>query len=203
MSVTYSAVVQSPTIKALSPALSNTKPTPRAIIIKDPYKVYLYTTPEDHSRNCLTVAKESSVLHTILPLINHNQYIESILDPSSQVIAMPEAACHALALIYDPRICLCMQSANREVDKKLGLTCNVLILIRDIMLYVQFHIIRNPMYDVLLSWPFNLLVKSIIQNYSNEDQTIIIHNPNSRRIMTVPTFLHTICPSLDFSNLRI
>ena len=173
-------------MKTLTSTLSNAEPLPGAIIIKDPYKVYLCTAPEDRSSDCLTVAKESSVLRTILPLINHNQYVESVLDPSSQVIAMSEAACHVLALIYDPRIHLCMQSANLEVDETLGLTQNMLILIGDITLYVQFHIVRNPAYDVLLGRPFDIL--SIVWNYSNEDQTITIHDLNSGRIATVPTF---------------
>ena len=150
MPATYSAVVLSPTMKTLTPALSNAKPPPGAIIIEDPYEVYLCTAPEDCGSNCLTVTKESSALRTILPLINHNQYIESILNPGSQVIAMLEAVCHALALIYDPRIRLHMQSANREVDETLGLARNVPILIGDITLYVQFHIIWNLAYDVLL-----------------------------------------------------
>ena len=43
-----------------------------------------------------------------------------------------------------------MQLANREVDKTLGLARNVPILVRDITLYIQFHIVQNPAYDVLL-----------------------------------------------------
>ena len=150
MPATYSAAVLSPTMKTLTPALSNAKPLPGAIIIEDPYEVYLRTAPEDHSSDCLTIAKESSALHTILPLINHNQYVESVLDPGSQVITMSEAGCHVLALIYDPRIHLRMQSANCEVDETLGLTHNMPILVGDIMLYVQFHIVQNPAYDILL-----------------------------------------------------
>ena len=174
----------------------------------DPYKVYLHTTPENHSSDCLTVTKESSALCTILPLINHNQYVKLVLNPGSQVITMSEAACHALGFIYNPRIHLHMQLANCEVDKTLGLTCNMPILIGDIMLYVQFHIICNPAYNVLLGRPFDTLVKSIVQNYSNEDQTIMIHNLNSGRIVMVPTFLHgthpcTTHPSPDFCNFRI
>ena len=101
-----------------------------------------------------------------------------------------------------------MQSANREVDETLGLARNVLILVGDIMLYVQFHIVRNLAYNVLLDRPFNILVESIIQNYSNEDQTITIHDPNSGRIATVPTFPHgthpqTAHPSPDFCDSRI
>ena len=188
MPATYSAVVLSPTMKTLTPTVSNAEPPPRAIIIEDPYKVYLCTALEDCSSDCLTIAKESSALRTILLLINHNQYIESVLNPSSQVITMSEAVCHALAPIYSPHICLCMQSENCEVDKTLGLTRNVPILVGDIMLYVQFHIIRIPAYNVLLGRPFDILVESIVWNYSNEDQTITIHDLNSRRIMTVPTF---------------
>ena len=70
MPATYSAVVQSLMMKALTPALSNAEPPPRAIIIKDPYEVYLHTTPEDRNPNCLTVAKDSSALYTILPTIS-------------------------------------------------------------------------------------------------------------------------------------
>ena len=133
MPATYSAVVLSPTVKTLTLTLSNAEPPPRAIIIEDPYEVYLCTAPEDHSSDCLTVAKELSALCTILLLINHNQYIESVLDPGSQVIAMLEATCHALALIYNPCIHLHMQLANREVDETLGLAHNVPILVGVIM----------------------------------------------------------------------
>ena len=176
--------------------------------MEDPYKVYLHTTPEDHSPNCLTIAKESSALCTILLLINHNQYIELVLNPGSQVITMLEAVCHVLALIYNTCIHLCMQLSNHEVDETLGLTRNVLILVGDITLYIQFDIICNPAYDILLGRPFDILVESIVQNYSNEDQTIMIHDPNSSRITTVPTFpcgthLCTAHPSPDFCDSRI
>ena len=64
------------------------------------------------------------------------------------------------------------------------------------------------MYNVLLGRPFNILVKSIVWNYSNEDQTITIHNLNSGRIVTVATFPRgtqqcTARLSLDFCDLRI
>ena len=159
MPTTYSAAVLSPTMKTLTP----TEPPPGAIIIEDPYEVYLRTAPEDRSPDCLTVAKESSALWTILLLINHNQYVKSVLDPGSQVIAMLEATCHALALIYDPHIRLRMQSANREVDETLGLARNMPILVGDITLYIQFHIVWNPAYDVLLGRPFDILCESIVR----------------------------------------
>ena len=116
---------------------------------------------------------------------------------------MLEATCHALALIYNPHIRLRMQSANCEVDETLGLARNIPILVGDITLYIQFHIIQNLAYDILLGRPFDILVESIIRNYSNEDQTITIHNVNSGRIAMVPTFPRTARPSPDFCDSRI
>ena len=83
MPATYSAAVLSLTMKTLTPALSNAEPLPGAIVIEDPYEVYLHTTPEDRGSDCLTVTKELSALCTILLLINHNQYVKSVLNPSS------------------------------------------------------------------------------------------------------------------------
>ena len=73
MPATYSTAVLSPMMKTLTPTLSNAKPPPGAIIIEDPYEVYLCTALEDRGSDCLTIAKELSALRTILPLINHNQ----------------------------------------------------------------------------------------------------------------------------------
>jgi len=71
------------------------------------------------------VAKESSALQSIHPLVDHQQHVEAILDPGSQIIAMAEDICFDLRLAYDPTIVLNMQSANGEVDQSLGLAHNV------------------------------------------------------------------------------
>ena len=154
------------------------------------------------------VIKELLSLHTILPLVNHNFYVKSNFEPGSQVISMSEEACHALSLIYDPQLRLQMQSANSEVDETLGLAQNIPMLLGEITFYIQFHVIHNPMYDILLGRLFDMLLESIICNYKNEDQTITIHDPNSRRTAAVPTFVHsthlqTCCQAPDFCNSRI
>ena len=51
--------------------------------------------------------------------------------------------------------------------------------IGDIMLYVQIHIIRSPAYDILLGRPFDVLTESVVRNFTNEDQTITIFDPNT------------------------
>ena len=121
---------------------------------------------------------------------------------------MSKEACHALGLIYDPWLRLSMQSMNGEVDETLGLVRNVPMLLGEIMFYVQFHVICNPVYNILLGRPFDVLLESIVRNYKNEDQTITIHDPNSGKTTTVPTFmcgthLHTCRQALDFCDSRI
>jgi len=94
----------------------------------------------------------------------------------------------SLRLIYDdPTIVLNMQSMNGKVDQSLGLARNVPMHIGDITLYIQIHVIRSPAYDILLGRPFDILTKSIVQNYVNKDQTITIRDPNSGHITTIPT----------------
>ena len=208
MPAAYQSAVYSSMLDNQTRTYSNAKPPPGSTIIKDPYEIFLSTAPVGRRPNLLTIAKETSALRSILPLINHHLFVESILDPGSQVISMAEEVCHSLGLTYDPEVKLSMQSANGEIDETLGLAQNVPIQISMITLYLQFHIVRNPTYDILLGRPFDVLVESIIRNFENESQTVTIHDPNTGKTATVPTFVrrthpHTCRPSPDFCDLRI
>ncbi|KAJ7123500.1 hypothetical protein C8R44DRAFT_620952 [Mycena epipterygia] len=157
---------------------------PGAFVIPDPYAVYYDAGPIPDD---LVVSMESSSIRSIVPIIDNQQQVECIIDGGSQIIAMSESVCHELALSYDPRIVLRMQSANKSVSPSLGLARNVPFRIGDITLYLQVHIVRNPAYDVLLGRPFDVLTQSIIRNFTNEDQTITICDPNTGKLATVPT----------------
>jgi hypothetical protein len=162
-------------------------PPPGSLIIPDPYETYLKTLPIGAIPDRLIVAKESSALRSIFPLVDHQRHVEAILDPGSQIIAMAEEVCFDLGLAYDPSVILNMQSANGEVDQSLGLARNVPVQIGEITLYVQIHIIRSPAYDILLGRPFDILTESVVRNFSNEEQTVTIFDPNSGRRATIPT----------------
>ncbi|KAF7301290.1 hypothetical protein MIND_00694000 [Mycena indigotica] len=135
----------------------------------------------------LITSAETTAIRCILPIVDNQEYVESIVDPGSQICAMSEALCHRLALQYDPTIVLQMQSANGAITPSLGVARNVAFTLRDIVLYLQVHIVRNPAYDVLLGRPFDVLTQSVVHNYSNNDQTITIRDPNTGRTATVPT----------------
>lgn len=158
-----------------------------ALVIPDPYEVYLGTLSPGEIPERLKVAKSSHALRSVYLFVGNTEYVESIIDPGSQIIAMSEAVCHDLGLAYDPSITLDMQSANGEVDQSLGLARNVPCKVADITLFLQMHVIKSPAYDILLGRPFDVLTESIVKNYANEDQTITICDPNSRRRATIPT----------------
>ncbi|KAF7327261.1 Integrase catalytic domain-containing protein [Mycena kentingensis (nom. inval.)] len=164
-------------------ARSRTPPTD-ALIAPDPL-VALY----DQGRlpQGLVASAETKAIRCILPVVDHQEHIESIVDPGSQICAMSEAVCHRLAIPYDPTVVLQMQSANGAITPSLGLARNVAFQIRDITLYLQMHVVRNPAYDILLGRPFDVLTQSVVHNYGNDDQTLTLLDPNTGSTVTVPT----------------
>ena len=158
-------------------------------IIDNLYEAYLRENAGNINPNDpnTVVATESSALHAILSTVDGQDKVEAILDPGCQIVAMSEEVCNALALHYDPIIQLNMMSANDGIDQSLGLARNVLFLIGDIILYLQIHVLRNLAYDILLGWPFNVLTRSVVWNYLDENQTITILDLNTGKKATVLT----------------
>ncbi|KAF7306228.1 hypothetical protein MIND_00413400 [Mycena indigotica] len=111
---------------------------PNAFVVPDPFETFYAAgeMPKD-----LVVSLESSAIRSILPIVDNRLRIESILDGGSQIIAMSDAVCHELGLVYDPTIVLQMQSANGSVNPSLGLARNVPFGIGDITLYLQISMI--------------------------------------------------------------
>ena len=161
-----------------------------ATIVADPIEEYYQSLKPGEEPNIdrLTVAKESTAIRSITALIDNTLKKECTVDPGCQVIAMSEKTCHSLALAYDPKIRLNMESANGSFDWSLGLARNVPFLIGTITLYLQVHVIRSPSYQILLGRPFDVLTESVVRNFQNEDQTITITDPNTGAQCTIPTF---------------
>jgi len=157
-------------------------------IIPDPYEIYLNTLAPDEVPKRIVVARESHALRSVNLKVGKTSLVEAILDGGCQVVAMSEAVCHEVGVAYDPSIRLEMQSANGELDLSLGLARNIPCRLGDITLFLQMHVIRSPAYDILLGRPFDVLTASTIRNFTNEDQTITISDPNTGRMSTVPTF---------------
>jgi hypothetical protein len=169
---------------------NRTPPPHGAIIVPDPIERYYRSLKpgQEPDPERLNTAKESCAVRSIFAVVDSTRRKECILDPGSQIIAMSEDVCHELSLIYDPMIRLNMQSANGTTDWSLGLARNVPFTIGAITLYMQVHVIGSPAYDILLGRPFDILTESIVRNFSNEDQTVTITDPNTGQRHTIPTF---------------
>ncbi len=159
-------------------------PPEGSFVVQDPYEARIKKGEKIGPLKC---AAESIALRSILPIVDHQLKVECIIDPGSQVISMSETVCHRLGLTYDPTVIIDMQSANGTLNSSLGLARNVAFLFGDITLYLQVHVIRQSVYDILLGRPFDTLTQSIVRNYENQDQTITIHDPNTGKTATIPT----------------
>jgi hypothetical protein len=121
-----------------------------SIIVPDPYETYISSLEPGQIMQPFIIAKESHGIRSIYMNINGKRNIESVVDPGSSIIAMSEDVCHELGLVYDPKICLPMQSANGGIDETLGLAHNVPCDLGLIILYMQIHIVHDPTYNILL-----------------------------------------------------
>ncbi|KAH7917941.1 hypothetical protein BV22DRAFT_1025456, partial [Leucogyrophana mollusca] len=164
------------------------QPVPEgATVIPDPIEMSMQDSSSPNYGKMVTVGMESLPLRSILPIVDNQMQVECILDPGSQIVAMAEEVCLKLALPYDPSVVLNMQSANGEVDQSLGLARNVPFCIGDITVYLQVHVLRKPVYQILLGRPFDILMASIVRNFDTTEQTITIQDPNTGRTATLPT----------------
>lgn len=49
----------------------------------------------------------------------------------------------------------------------------------EITVYLQLHVVENALYEVLLGRPFDVLMKSHVQSFEDEDQVITVTCPNT------------------------
>jgi hypothetical protein len=135
----------------------------------------------------LLIAKESHLLRAITPKIEGLHKVECILDSGSQIVSISKVVWQMLNRELNPCWKFTLQSANGSRNKSLGLVENLELKIGSMKLHVQAHVIRNPAYDILLGRPFDILTALHIKNYRNKLQTITITNPNSGKMVSIPT----------------
>lgn len=135
----------------------------------------------------LIVAMESHTLRAITPKIEGLHEVECLLDSGSQIVSISEAVWRTLNRELNPNWVITMQSANGSRNASLGIIENLELEIGGMKLHVQAHVIRNPAYDVLLGRPFDVLTASQIKNYRDETQTLTLTDPNSGKVVTLPT----------------
>ncbi|THU75871.1 hypothetical protein K435DRAFT_706213, partial [Dendrothele bispora CBS 962.96] len=160
-----------------------------AIVHRDIVEQFLKDRPEERGKKIIIVGKPSDDLRVTYPIINgSNQMVECIMDNGSQIVSMDTRVASGLHLSWDPDVVIHMQSANGNLNETKGLARNVPFKFGDLVVYLQVHVIDNCPYELLVGRPFDVLCETTIQNTQTGDQFITIHDPNSDRRCTIPTY---------------
>jgi hypothetical protein len=159
-----------------------------AYVVGDVVLQYLESLAPNETPKQVVIAQDSQGLRCLYPLVNGRLHIESLGDSGSQIVSISQAKAEKAGLVWDPDIVIYMQSANKGLEKSLGLARNVPFLFGDMTVLLQVHVIREPAYDLLLGRPFDTLLQTQIQNFPDGRQTIIITDPVSKRKLAIPTF---------------
>jgi hypothetical protein len=167
-----------------------------ALVVSDPVVQYFEELVEGEVPKKIVVVTESSSLRALHPIINGNGMEEALLDGGSQIVSMAKDVAVRLKVPWNPEIVIHMQSANRQLEKMLGLARNVPFLFGDITVYLQVHIINNPAYKVLLGRPFDTVCESEVKNSRDGDQLITITDPNTGQRCTLPTYMRGQRPEI-------
>jgi hypothetical protein len=155
--------------------------TKGSVVVSDPVMQYLNTfAPGEQPKSVVVkVAAESLALRTVYPLINGVGEVESLLDGGSQIVSMSRAVATALQVTWDPDITVHMESANKSLEKTLGLAKNVPFVFGPITVYLQVHVIEKVSYKVLLGRPFDTITESEVKNSKDGSQTLTLTDLNT------------------------
>ena len=150
-----------------------------SIVVSDPVMQYLNTLAPGEEPKSVIVAAESHALRSVYPLINGVSEVESLLDPGSQIVSMSKSVATTLQVPWDPDITVHMESANKALEKTLGLAKNVPFVFGPITVYLQVHVIEKVAYRVLLGRPFDTITESEIKNSMDGSQSLTLTDLNT------------------------
>jgi hypothetical protein len=150
-----------------------------SVVVHDPVMQYLNTLRPGEKPKSVVVAAESLALRTVYPLINGVGEVESLLDPGSQIVSMSREVATALQVTWDPDIVVHMESANKTLERTLGLAKNVPFVFGPITVYLQVHVIEKVAYKVLLGRPFDTITESEVKNSKDGSQSLTLTDLNT------------------------
>jgi hypothetical protein len=150
-----------------------------SVVVSDPVMQYLNALRPGEKPKSVVVAAESHALRTVYPLINGVGEVESLLDPGSQIVSMSREVATTLQVSWDPDIIVHMESANKSLERTLGLAKNVPFVFGPITVYLQVHVIEKVAYRVLLGRPFDTITESEVKNSKDGSQSLTLTDLNT------------------------
>jgi hypothetical protein len=136
--------------------------SPRCMITTDIVLMYYSMLDIGQLPKQIYGSMESVSLQVLLPFVAGSEKVECVLDIWSQIVSIAKTLAECLGVVWDPDVHIYMQSANRQLKESEGLAHNVRFTFGDMTIHLQVHVIDQPVYQVLLGRPFDILTESIV-----------------------------------------
>ena len=117
-------------------------------------------------------------------------------------MSMSKEVATALQVTWDPDIVVHMESANKSLEKTLGLAKNVPFVFGSITVYLQVHVIAKVAYKVLLGRPFDTITESEVRNSKDGSQSLTLTDLNSGERCVMQTHERGKPPSVLLKAVR-
>jgi hypothetical protein len=175
-------------LDALSTLVTEKVSTQKGEIIRvvDPVLQYLQANPNNEAR--VMVGAPVMGLRSVLPVVNEVKKVECILDNGSTIVSMSKVTAVGLGLGWNPKWKIYLESANNTVNRSLGVSENVPFRFNHITVHLQVHVLEETAYEILLGRPFDCLTRSIVQNFADGSQIVVLTSPHTGDQVVIPTY---------------
>ena len=136
----------------------------------------------------LIVVHYNLPLHCIEARISGTeQSLTCVLDSGSKVVAMSKHIWQQLGLPIRSDHKMTTSSANMITDSTLGVLENLTLDFSLGEICLQVQIIARANFDLLLGCPLHCLMSATTNDFPDGDQTLTLHDPNTRKEYKLPT----------------
>ena len=120
--------------------------------------------------------------------MNTSLWERALLGEGSTICVMRKDLWQELGAHADPFHTMRMEGANSDVSTTLGEFKDVALTFGEITVYLQFQIVMQAPFRLLLGRPFFSLTKSSYDNIENPGAILTLRDPNDRsRVLAIPT----------------
>ncbi|PPQ72997.1 hypothetical protein CVT25_007246, partial [Psilocybe cyanescens] len=134
----------------------------------------------------LVVAKHSEELRA-LDFKMGDLTVEGVMDEGSQICVLRRDIWEKLGLPLRSDHIMVMESANSSKDSTLGLLQNLKVSVGGYNFFIQVQVVKEAPYKFLVGLPFMSLTQLVTKHYTDSSSDVVMVDPNSGAVITVPT----------------
>lgn len=160
----------------------------------EPGSDHSHPIPPTHTRTSRKhAAYDLMPIHVIPAIINDRISIDCILDTGSVVCVMSEDIWLKLGATLNPNGAITLETATADQSGTQGQVRDASLRIGDTEVLLQFQVMKDAAFDVLLGQPFFAVTECETKVFANGEQHITISSPQARQQRSrIPTQIRTV-----------